>query len=487
MNIRYLIFLFALSASATHALAAKPYTLSGPNGNTVEGVVSYIDVPENRHVDGSKKIKLGFVKLPNKSGMEKTKTNITSTKKRANPIVYLSGGPGGSATWTARGEHFPLFVALSDITDVIVFDQRGTGLSRNNLQDCAFTPDISFEQPLTHETYLESMKKATAFCSAQWRRQGIDLNGYNTLESVHDLEALRIALGVEKIDLWAISYGTHLALAMAKQYPNSVGRMVLASAEGLDETIKLPSLSDQHLQRVAVEIMQDENARNRYPNLQQLMRDTLAQYRDNPAVVEVTTPHNGEKMKIGVGAFDIQLMTATSMTSDPDKIAMLPGFYYLLSQRDFSLIGGQFLAMRAAIWTLNPMSVAMDAASGISDKRWLLVQEEAKASLLGRAHNLPFPDINSVIDVVDLGNEFRSDLNSTIPTLFFSGTLDGRTFVESHRAIAAGFSNATFVTVNRGGHNLFMSSPEILTTMRAFYTGEKIKDFTIELPRIRFL
>src|SRR5690606_38449663 len=151
--------------SATHALAAKPYTLSGPDGNTVEGVVSYIEVPENRHVDGSKKIKLGFVKLPNKSGMEKTKANSSSTKKRANPIVYLSGGPGGSATWTARGERFPLFVALTDIADVIVFDQRGTGLSRNNLEDCAFTPDIPFEQPLTQDTYLRSMKKAAAFCT----------------------------------------------------------------------------------------------------------------------------------------------------------------------------------------------------------------------------------------------------------------------------------------------------------------------------------
>lgn len=63
----------------------------------------------------------------------------------------------------------------------------------------------------------------------------------------------------------------------------------------------------------------------------------------------------------------------------------------------------------------------------------------------------------------------------------------GRTFVESHRAIASGFENAVFVTVNRGGHNLFMNSPEILTTMKAFYSGEKLGDFTIDLTKIRFL
>src|SRR5690606_2398331 len=180
---------------------------------------------------------------------------------------------------------------------------------------------------LTQESYLRNMKVAAAYCASQWRQQGVDLNGYNTLESVHDLEALRLALGAEKIDLWAISYGTHLALAMAKQYPDSVGRMVLASAEGLDETIKLPSLADNHLQRVVAEIAQDENARNRYPDLQQLMHDTLAQYRKKPAIIDVKNPHNGEMIKVGVSDFDIQLMTAWGLTSDPENIAMLPGFY----------------------------------------------------------------------------------------------------------------------------------------------------------------
>src|SRR5690606_26025154 len=160
--------------------------------------------------------------------------------------------------------------------------------------DCSAQPDIAFDQPLTQARHLESMKRAAAWCADQWRDSGIDLQAYNTRESVEDLEALRKALGAEKIDLWGISYGTHLALAMAKKYPHSVGRMVLASTEGLDETIKLPSLSDAQLQRIADEISADVTARQTYPDLLRLMRDTLATYRQNPATIEVKSPRTGE-------------------------------------------------------------------------------------------------------------------------------------------------------------------------------------------------
>src|SRR5690606_2341438 len=168
---------------------------------------------------------------------------------------------------------------------------------------------------------------------------------------------------------WGISYGTHLALAMAKKYPDSIGRMVLASTEGLDETIKLPSLSDAHLQRIADEVPADATARQTYPDLLRLMRDTLATNRQNPATIEVKGPRTGEMVKLGVGAFDIQLMTAGYMAGDREGIAMLPRFFSLLHQRDFTRIGDKFLGMRASLWTLNPMSMAMDAASGISAER----------------------------------------------------------------------------------------------------------------------
>lgn len=484
MKIRFLIPLFTLCFSPGLVQAAEAYTLTGPQGETAEGHVHYIEVPENRAVENSQKIRLGFVVLPYKNPQGKVKT------KTPNPIVYLSGGPGGSATWTARGPRFPLFISMTEIADVVVFDQRGTGLSRNHLTDCTYAHDIPNEQPLTQKSFLHKMTQAANYCAAQWRSAGIDLNGYNTLASVEDLEALRKALGVKKIDLWAISYGTHLALAMAKKYPDSIGRMVLASAEGLDETIKLPSLSDAQLERVAAEIAADENARQKYPDLLKLMRETLASYSAAPVIIDTKNPQTGEINKLGIGAFDIQLMTAGYMAGDREAIAMLPAFFQLLQQRDpvsiSQFTGDKFLGMRQSLWTLNPMSMAMDAASGISLERWQQVQAQAQTSILGRAHNLPFPDVNSALGVTDLGEKFRAPLSSAIPALIFSGSLDGRTFAASHRAIADKLSNAVFINVERGGHNLFMSSPQIAERMKDFYQGKLVKDGSIELEKITF-
>lgn len=458
----------------TAELQWQPYDIRGPQAQTAQGKVAYIEVPENRKISNSSKIKLGFVKLPG------------TAARPGNPIVYLSGGPGGSATWTARGPRFPLFVKLSELADVIVFDQRGTGLSRNNLEDCVYEPDILLHQALDRKSFWRNSHAAISYCAKHWRQAGIDLDGYNTVQSAHDLEALRLALGAKKIDLWAISYGTHLAFAMAKLYPNSIGRMVLASAEGPDQTIKLPGRADAQLQRIAEEIALDEQAKARYPDLTGLMKNVIAQYRKEPQIINVKNPQTGESVRVGVGDLEIQILTAGALTRDPELIAELPGFYTLLANREFSMIGGYFLDYRTGMWTFNPMSVAMDAASGISKVRWRQVRNEAGSSVLWRAHNLPFPDINKTLGVADLGDEFRKNPISDIPALFLSGDLDGRTFIESHRELASGFKNHTFVTIHRGGHNLFMSSPEVLNTMIRFYTGEKIKDFTIDLPPITF-
>lgn len=484
MKIRLLMTLIAFCTCSVIAQAAETYTLTGPQGETAEGQVHYIEVPENRAVENSQKIRLGFVVLPQKISQNKVKT------KAANPIVYLSGGPGGSATWTARGPRFPLFIAMTEVADVVVFDQRGTGLSRNHLSDCTYEHDIPDQQPLTQKSFLRNMTQAASYCAAQWRSAGIDLNAYNTLASVEDLEALRKALGVKKIDLWAISYGTHLALAMAKKYPNSINKMVLASAEGLDETIKLPNHSDAQLKRIAAEISADESARQKYPDLLKLMRDTMASYNNEPMVIDAKNPQTGEVTKLGIGGFDIQLMTAGYMTGDREAIAMLPAFYQLLQQRDPASIsqytGDKFLGMRHGLWTLNPMSMAMDAASGISAERWQLVLAQEQTSILGRAHNLPFPDVNLALGVTDLGEEFRAPLSSGIPTLIFSGSLDGRTFAESHREIADKLDNAVLISVERGGHNLFMSSPQIAASMKAFFQGNPVNERSIELDKITF-
>ena len=57
---------------------------------------------------------------------------------------------------------------------------------------------------------------------------------YTTADTVLDIDALRQALGADKIALMGISYGTHVALQYARAFPQHVDRLILDSIVGPD-------------------------------------------------------------------------------------------------------------------------------------------------------------------------------------------------------------------------------------------------------------
>ena len=60
---------------------------------------------------------------------------------------------------------------------------------------------------------------------------------FNTAETAHDIENLRVALGVDKLTLLGVSYGTKVAAEYARRYPDRTAAVVLDSpvpVDGLD-------------------------------------------------------------------------------------------------------------------------------------------------------------------------------------------------------------------------------------------------------------
>jgi pimeloyl-ACP methyl ester carboxylesterase len=218
--------LVATSSSAQQKagdLRIKPYTFENAAREKTEAEFGTLLVPEKRSDPHSNLIELAVVRFKS-----------TATKPGP-PIVYLAGGPGGSGIGAASGSRFPLFMALREIGDVIAFDQRGTGYSKPNL-GCADRLSMPLDVAPSKAIALKAIQESSADCARFWRElQRVDLTGYNTNESADDLEDLRKALGVKKISLWAISYGTHLALATIRRHPQSIHRAILAGSARLDE------------------------------------------------------------------------------------------------------------------------------------------------------------------------------------------------------------------------------------------------------------
>jgi pimeloyl-ACP methyl ester carboxylesterase len=129
-------------------------------------------------------------------------------------VVALAGGPGQSAIPFAE-TFTELLGPILDTRDLIVFDQRGTGYSHP--LSCH-----GFEAPGAYRGY----GKLISSCAEQI---GPERAFYTSLDSVADIEALRQALGYEKLVLYGTSYGTKVAEEYAQEYPRHVEALILDS------------------------------------------------------------------------------------------------------------------------------------------------------------------------------------------------------------------------------------------------------------------
>lgn len=131
------------------------------------------------------------------------------------PLVALAGGPGQGASAFTRTFAALFHPALAS-RDLLVVDQRGTGHS--GALRCS-----SLEGGIASEAELAQGLQACV------TSLGSQVGHYRTADSTDDLDAVRAAVGAERLALFGVSYGTKVALAYASRYPSRVDRLVLDS------------------------------------------------------------------------------------------------------------------------------------------------------------------------------------------------------------------------------------------------------------------
>ena len=469
------LFLCGVASAQFRAgsLKLKPYTFENSKGEKTPAEFGTLLVPENRNDSQSNLIELAFVRFK------------STAANPGPPIVYLAGGPGGSGIDAASGSRFPLFMAFREIADVIAFDQRGTGRSKPNL-GCHEQLSVPLDVAPTRELAVQEIRKNARACMSYWRDiQRVDLTGYNSNESADDLDDLRKALGVPKISLWGISYGTHLAFATLRRHPQSISRAILAGIEGPDHTYKLPSNIQQHLEDLAVVIKADPHIGKDIPDFLGLMKSVFDQLDAQPQTVEITDQRSKQKVRVVVNKFVLQYIVGNNIGTT--VTATFPALFYRASKGDFT--------NPAQIWVYtsrqrigSAMTYMMDCASGQTAARREQIAREAKGTLLEDLFNFPFPDVCEEWKAPDLGDAFRSPLKSTVPTLFISGTLDARTPVSNAEEYRKGFADSTHMIIDGAVHSdpLFLSSPKIKDGMMEFLRGQPVTVTKIAGPPMKF-
>jgi pimeloyl-ACP methyl ester carboxylesterase len=456
------LFVAKAAAAQPPQLRLEPYSFRLADGSDLAAERGRFTVPEDRGDPRSRRIEVGFVRF-----------RSTSPNPGA-PIVYLAGGPGGSGVAAARGPRQPVFLALRRVADVIALDQRGVGLS-NHIPACTAQAPLDPASVLSEASLGAYYMQTLRDCVGRWRSAGVAIGGYDTEQSADDLEDLRRALGVPKIDLWGISYGTHLAMATMRRHPRSIGRVVLASAEGMDQTVKLPAHVDSAFARIEAAAGAPITA---------LMRRVHARFDREPQTFAFTG-RDGARLSFRADSFPLRMM-AGIVPKNPDGIPQLAAAYGALD-------AGQTGPVAPLIWdyffarplTMSGMPELMDISSGISNRRLALVRRQERTSLLGTAVNFPMPQLRGAVGGLDLGNRFRREIRSAHPVLLLAGDLDVRTPLEEQAAATAGLSNLRRVVVRNGGHDLFEAHPQVPALLVAFFSGRPVAAGELSLPRPR--
>ena len=142
-------------------------------------------------------------------------------------LLFLTGGPGQPGIPFLTRVQKRLRAALAGYR-LVMFDQRGTGagaLECPALQQAAGASDLTVVSEATVAGCARSIGAARRY--------------YVTAETVADIDALRSALGVDRLTLDGVSYGTYVAERYALQYRTHVARVVLDSVVpqvGVDPT-----------------------------------------------------------------------------------------------------------------------------------------------------------------------------------------------------------------------------------------------------------
>lgn len=134
-------------------------------------------------------------------------------------LVFLTGGPGQPGVpFAARVANQLLDPAVLRAYRLVLIDQRGTGggaLRCPQLQQVMGSSDLTVPPASAVQACAQTIGPARQF--------------FTTADTVADLDALRRALGVQRLSFDGVSYGTFVAERYAVTYPDRVSRLVLDS------------------------------------------------------------------------------------------------------------------------------------------------------------------------------------------------------------------------------------------------------------------
>ena len=408
-------------------------------------------------------------------------------------VLALAGGPGQAADPLAGFVAKAIAPALRG-RDLIVYDQRGTG--RSDPLNCHNSPALERARSEAQEAEQ---------CALQL---GPARGAFTSEESVADIEAIREAMGYEKLVLYGTSYGTKVALEYAERHPEHVEALVLDSVvlpEG-PEPFSLSSI--QALRPMLEELCSEGACAHVTPNPLGDIATLAARLRRHTLSGSVYDGA-GHRHSATLGETDLfNILLAgdlnpalralapaavqSALHDDPDPLLRLKA----LSEGLIPNVPLQPRGSRAEREANEEEDNALFLATSCEEKPfpWQRAAAPATREAEARAalHGLPSPDIypfdaatvwsDSLVPVcLDWPNAAPAPPAAgplpNVPTLILSGEQDLRTPTAGARRIAAEIPDAQLLVVPYTGHSVVGSdfSGCASLAVEAFFGGAAVQ------------
>jgi pimeloyl-ACP methyl ester carboxylesterase len=249
LSLQRVAFVAFIAWGASPACAQPALTLEtcSPVKNQPPLRCGHLAVPENWERPQGRKIELNVVVVP-----------------AAGPVTLppLYDFPGGPGIAEANSADFWLTAGAIHRAhrDIVLIDQRGTGGSH------ALTCALPFSDPFDEMFPPAAVRR----CRAELSKDA-DLTQYSTDAAVRDVDAVRAALGHERIDVSGLSYGTRFAQAYALAHPERVRAMALISTVPPDMRLPQEFAADAQrvVDRLLDECMSDAACAQAFPHVRE--------------------------------------------------------------------------------------------------------------------------------------------------------------------------------------------------------------------------
>ena len=214
--------------------------------------------------------------------------------KQPDPIFFFAGGPGQSAIDIAPAVA-AMLSRFSNRRDIVVIDQRGTGRSAPLMCD-----EDDPALPLAELFSLERHRERLAVCLVKLKALPYgDLRFFTTTLAMQDADAVRAALGVQRINIIGGSYGTRAVLEYQRQFPERVRRAVIDGVAPPDMVLPAAFSTDNQtaLDALFAACAEEAGCVVREPRLRERWQALLASL---PRTIELRHPLTDRKERLSL-------------------------------------------------------------------------------------------------------------------------------------------------------------------------------------------